>query len=293
MNRIVLAILVLVATALMGSGFTIGKIGLTYVTPLLLVGLRFFIAGVVMAILVFLMKRPHPTDCKSWGRILLIGFFQTTAVFAAMFISLRTITAGESSILTFTNPLLVIIFSAVVLKLNFRFIQWLSVIVGFTGVFITLGGQLQFKLGTIIGFSGAVFWAIATILVNRWGKEIDTWVLSAYQMLFGGSLLLFGAFFFEDTQFTINETSIFALFWLAIMTSVIQFTIWFFLLQQGNPAKVSSFLFFAPLFGVIFGWLLLDEPLEPTIIIGGGFIFSGIFLVNWPVKKSFIPNKKK
>lgn len=284
MNRFALVILTLLATALMGSAFTIGKFGLLYITPLLLVGMRFFIAGAILAIIVFLMKRPHPTAMKSWGHILLIGFFQTTGVFAAMFISLRTITAGESSILTFMNPLLVIIFSASILGFRYHFIQWLGVLLGFLGVFITLGGQLQFKFGTILGFAGAVSWAIATILVNRWGKELDTWVLSAYQMLFGGCLLLFGAFLFEDTQFIVNQTSLFSLFWLAIMASVVQFTIWFFLLKRGNPAKVSSFLFFAPLFGVLTGWLLLDEPIGFPLMIGGLFIFSGIFLVNWPVK---------
>ena len=45
------------------------------------------------------------------------------------------------------------------------------------------------------------FWAIATLLANKWGATFDTWVLSAYQMLFGGLLLLLASFSFEKAIF--------------------------------------------------------------------------------------------
>lgn len=284
MNKIVLMIFVLVSTALMGSSFSIGKIGLQYVSPLLMVGIRFLMAGILMAIYVRLTKKTHPKDFTTWMRIFLIGLFQTAGVFAAIFISLRTISAGQSSILTFMNPLLVIVIGSLVLGMKYRLIQWIGVLLGFIGVMITLGGQFEFQFGTILGFGGAVSWAIATLLVHRWGKEINTLVLSAYQMLFGGVVLLLCSVIFEEIQFTLNSTSTFVIIWLTIMASVVQFTMWFFVLQQGNPAKVSSFLFLAPFFGVLFGWLLLHETIGPTLILGGICIFGGIFLVNWTAK---------
>ena len=284
MNKIVLITFVLISTALMGSSFSVGKIGLAYVSPLLMVGLRFVMAGITMAVFVGLTKKPLPKDIKTWMKILAIGLFQTAGVFAAIFISLRTISAGQSAILTFMNPLLVVVIGSLVLGMKFRFVQWIGVISGFVGVLITLGGQFEFQFGTILGFGGAVSWAIATLLVNRWGKELNTWVLSAYQMLFGGVVLLLCSVLFEEMQMTLNPTSVFVILWLAIMASVVQFTMWFFVLQQGNPAKVSSFLFLAPFFGVLTGWLLLHESMGPTLVIGGVFIFSGIFLVNWTAK---------
>lgn len=284
MNKFILLTFVLISTALMGSSFSVGKIGLAYVSPLLMVGLRFVMAGILMAVYVGVTKKPLPQSLTTWMKVLLIGLFQTTGVFAAIFISLRTITAGQSAILTFMNPLLVVVFGSVVLGMRYRFVQWIGVLLGFAGVMITLGGQFEFELGTIIGFGGAISWAIATLLVNRWGKEFNTWVLSAYQMLFGGLVLLLCSVLFEDVQLVLNPTSVFVVVWLAIMASVVQFTMWFFVLQQGNPAKVSSFLFLAPFFGVLTGWLLLHETIRPTLIIGGLFIFSGIFLVNWTAK---------
>ncbi len=285
MSKTVLIIFVLISTALMGSSFSVGKIGLTYVSPLLMVGIRFIMAGLIMALFVRLTNKPMPQKMRVWLKILLIGLFQTAGVFAAIFISLRTISAGQSAILTFMNPLLVVILGSLILGLKFRFVQWIGVILGFIGVIITLGGQFELQFGTILGFSGAISWAIATLLVNRWGKEINTWVLSAYQMLFGGIILLLCSFLFEEQHLIINSTSVFVILWLTIMASVVQFTMWFFVLQQGNPAKVSSFLFLAPFFGVLTGWLLLNESIGTTLIIGGIFIFTGIFLVNWTKAK--------
>ena len=281
-NRYIFALLVVITTSLMGSSFAVGKIGLAYVSPLLLVGIRFTIAGILMAGLVMLFKRRHPKNLRDWLRIFTIGFFQTAGVMGAIFLSLRTISAGESAILTFTNPLLVVIFGTIALGTRYRLVQWGGVILGFLGVFITMGGQLQIETGTFLGFASAVSWAIATLLVKKWGIKFDTWVLTAYQMLFGGLVLLAASAFLENASLVINPTSIFIIFWLAIAASIVQFAIWFFLLQNGNPGKVSAFLFLAPFFGVITGWLLLDEQIGLSLLAGGALIFSGIFLVNWP-----------
>lgn len=269
-------------TGLMGSSFAVGKIGLNYISPLLLVGIRFTLAGILMAMVVLLLKRIHPRKLSDWLKIVVVGIFQTTMVMGPIFLSLRTITAGESSILTFTNPLLVVIFGTLFMGMKYRWAQWVGVLVGFLGVFITLGASLDIReTGTLLGLLSAVSWAIATLFLKKWGSSFDTWVLTAYQMLFGGLLLLLGSVFFEQVHIVFTPGSIFIIVWLAVMASIVQFAIWFFLLEKGDPGKVSAFLFLAPFFGVIFGWLLLNEQLHISTLIGGVLILVGIFLVNY------------
>ncbi|MBU8878515.1 DMT family transporter [Bacillus sp. FJAT-29790] len=283
MNPILFGILVVLTTSLMGSSFALGKIGLVYVSPLLLVGLRFTIAGVLMAFI--FIKKPLPKSWADWGRIFLVGLFQTAGVMGCIFVSLRTITAGESSILTFSNPLLVVILGTIFLGAKYGIFHWAGVIIGFIGVFITLGFHLQLEQGTILGLGAALSWAIATLLIKKWGSRFNIWVLTAYQMLFGGLLLLLMAVTIETPKLTINGTSVFIILWLAIMASIIQFMIWFYLLNEGDPGKTSAFLFLAPFFGVLSGWLLLGEVLKWYVFIGGGLIFISIFLVNWTSDK--------
>src|SRR5699024_3100081 len=171
------------------SSFAIGKIGLAYASPILLVAFRFTIAGIVMGIAVFILKKPHPKYWKQWGQMVIIGLFQTAGVMGCIFVSLQTITAGESSILTFINPLLVIIFGTIFLNLSYRRLQWFGVLFGFIGVFITFGAHVSIKIGTLLGFMSAVSWAIGTLLIKTWGQTMNVWVLTAYQMFFGGIIL--------------------------------------------------------------------------------------------------------
>lgn len=288
MNKYIYGLLVILTTSLMGSAFAIGKIGLIYSSPILLVAFRFSLAGILMAIFVVLWKRPHPSTFIDWGKIFIIGFFQTAGVMGCIFVSLETITAGESSILTFINPLLVIIFGTIFLKLAYRRLQWIGVILGFLGVFITFGAHLSVKVGTILGFLSAVSWAIGTLLIKTWGQKIDVWVLTAYQMLFGGLILFLSSFILEKPFFEVTTTSILILLWLAIMASIVQFAVWFYLLHIGDPGKTSAFLFLAPFFGVLSGWILLQEPIHWYVTLGGVFIFIGIFLANWTPKTKYL-----
>ncbi len=284
-----IALLVL-TTFLMGSSFAIVKLGLPYSSPLLLAALRFILAGALMAVIIVALKRPHPTSSKSWMKILIIGAFQTAGVMGCIFLSLRTITASESSILTFTNPLLVVVFATLFTKARYRLYQWCGVLLGLMGVIITMGAQFEFKIGIIFGVFSAIFWAMATLLAKKWGVLFDTWILSAYQMLFGGLLLLLASVVLEQPFFIINGHSIIILLWLSVLSSIVQFAGWYYLLQNSDPGKTSAFLFLAPFFGVLTGWLLLDDPLKPSLVVGGMFILVGIFLVNRNFSTSAMKN---
>ncbi|MEY8189632.1 DMT family transporter [Peribacillus simplex] len=280
MNVYKFTLLILLTTFLMGSSFAVVKMGLPYSSPLLLAALRFTLAGSIMAMIVILLKRPHPNSRGDWIKMLIIGTFQTAGVMGCIFLSLRTITASESSILTFTNPLLVVVFGTIFSQTSYKLYQWIGVSLGIVGVIITMGAQLEFKVGILFGILSAVFWAISTLLAKKWGAISDTWVLSAYQMLFGGLLLLLGSLILEKPFFIMNGHSLSILLWLSIMSSIVQFAVWYYLLQKSDPGKTSAFLFLAPFFGVLSGWALLGEPIYTSLLIGGLFIIIGIYLVN-------------
>lgn len=284
MNRYAFGLLIVLATSLMGSSFAVGKVGLSYVSPLLLVGIRFTLAGAIMALAVKLKSRRLPVIIRDWAKLLLIGVFQTTAVMGCIFLSMRTIPSGETSILTFVNPLLVVILGVGFMGLKYRLYQWMGVIVGFAGVFVTLGFHMRFSTGTLLGLGSALAWAIATLLVKRWGGRFDNWVLTAYQMLFGGLLLLLLSLSMETPRLILNWTSFGVIFYLAILGSIVQFATWYYLLSKGDPGKTSAFLFLAPFFGVLSGRLILGEVIHWYVYVGGICIFIGIFLVNWTAK---------
>jgi drug/metabolite transporter (DMT)-like permease len=274
--------LILLTTFLMGVAFPIGKMGLAYAPPFLLMGIRFVLAGVLLALIV--VNKPRPRNKKQWLQAAAIGLFQSAGVMGCAYFSMRWITSGEISIITNTNPLLVIILGTLLTGAVYRRRQWLGVAVGFVGVIITFGFHLDFQPGTLLSFAGAVCFAAATLLIKRWGPAFDMTVLAAYQMLFGGIALLILSATTEHPHFIVTGTSIIIVLWLAILCSIFQFSFWYYLISKGDPAKTSAFLFLVPLFGVLTSWMLLGEKVDWYVYAGGVFICVGIFLVNWEGK---------
>ncbi|MGK9254291.1 DMT family transporter [Paenibacillus humicus] len=280
MNRYLYGALVLLATFLMGSSFSVGKIGLAHASPLLLAGLRFTLAGLLMA--PFLWRKPLPGRLSDWAKLAAIGLFQTTGVMGCIFLSMRTIPSGETSILTFVNPLHVIVLGSSFLGMRYRLAQWLGVLIGAAGVFISLGGfRMHAAEGTWLGLGAALFWAAATLMAKSWGAQFNSWILTAGQMLFGGVMLLALSFLDEPVSLDLNPSSLGALLYLAVMGSIVQFASWYYVLSRSpDPGKTSSFLFLAPLFGVLSGHFILGETVQPALYAGGVCILAGIFLAN-------------
>jgi drug/metabolite transporter (DMT)-like permease len=109
MNKYAYAGLMLGTTFLMGVAFPVGKIGLFYATPFLLMGIRFVLAGGTLALIT--AKRRQPQGAKQWLQAAAVGMLQSAGVMGCAYYSMHWITSGESAIITFANPLLVVIFS--------------------------------------------------------------------------------------------------------------------------------------------------------------------------------------
>lgn len=281
--------LVLLTTLLMGSTFAVGKLGFADAPPLILAGLRFVLAGGSMVIILHVTHRPLPRGRVAWLKIALVGLLLTAGTTGPAFLSLRTISAGESALLLFTNPLLVVILARLFFGVRYRGRQWAGVVVGLGGVGITLASPITLNAGAGIVLVGSACWAISTLLIARWRIALDVWTLTAYQMLWGGVVLLFWGVLTEPLAVRLSGTLLVIVLWLAFMGSVVQFTIWFFLLHEGDPGKTSAFLFLAPLFGALFGWLLLGQPIGAHVAGGGLLILASIVLVQWPDRSTSDP----
>ncbi|MFL1406868.1 EamA family transporter [Marinobacter sp. M1N3S26] len=68
----------------------------------------------------------------------------------------------------------------------------------------------------------------------------------------------------------------------SFQTLVIAFAallLWFTLLRRYRASQLGVFSFLSPVFGVLFGALLLDEPLTTNFVVGGVLLMIGIVLV--------------
>jgi drug/metabolite transporter (DMT)-like permease len=63
---------------------------------------------------------------------------------------------------------------------------------------------------------------------------------------------------------------------------VIGYTTWFWLMRTYAAASLHAFTFLSPIFGVLFGHMMLGEPVGPAVLMGLTLVAIGIWLVNRP-----------
>lgn len=70
-----------------------------------------------------------------------------------------------------------------------------------------------------------------------------------------------------------------------VLITTAAFLFWLWLLTIYPASGVASFAFLSPVFGILLGWLLLDEHINPSILISGELVAIGILLINRPRPK--------
>jgi EamA-like transporter family. len=91
-NKFQYIVLVLLTTFLMGIAFPLGKIGLAYAPPFFLMGIRYLLAGGLLALIV--IRKPLPSSGRKWLQVSIIGLLQTTAVMSCVYYSMHWITSS-------------------------------------------------------------------------------------------------------------------------------------------------------------------------------------------------------
>ena len=76
-----------------------------------------------------------------------------------------------------------------------------------------------------------------------------------------------------------------SLLYQAVFVVAFTYVLWFWLMRRYPAAGLSSFTFLSPVFGVLGGGLLLDEPLSWRIFAALAMIAVGLLLVNRPVRR--------
>jgi drug/metabolite transporter (DMT)-like permease len=65
-----------------------------------------------------------------------------------------------------------------------------------------------------------------------------------------------------------------------LLVASVSYLAWFWLVSRYNASTLHAFTFLTPLFALIFGSLLLEEPFGPSLVIAAALIAVGIVLVN-------------
>ncbi|MFN2356793.1 MAG: DMT family transporter [Desulfotignum sp.] len=138
-------------------------------------------------------------------------------------------------------------------------------------------------IGDVMGLAAAVFWAATTLYIKRISQTVT---LNHYQTLFSQLIfavpvLLAGSLLFEhDYILVLSAPVLWAMAYQIIVVAFFSYTLWFWMIHNFAVSGLTTFTFLAPLFGVIFGAVILSEPVGMMVWFGLALVCTGIYLVN-------------
>jgi O-acetylserine/cysteine efflux transporter len=280
-------LLALIVPITWGLGFTLAKIGMEQFPALLIMTIRFGIAGLI---LVWFTKPP-------WGHmreIFVVALIGSTIQYGLTYNGLKGIDASTAAILVQLEGPILAIMGTFLLKEKLGLTRLLGMGLAFIGVLIITGEpRLDGHIDSVLLLiTGSAVWAVAQIMISRLkglsGITILAWVaIMATPQMFIASLLI------EDGQWLAVTTASFTdwsiILYLALIMTILGYSVWYHLLSSVDVSKVSPFLMLLPITSIIAGMVLLDEKLTSSMVIGGLMIMAGVASTlitwNWPKKQ--------
>jgi drug/metabolite transporter (DMT)-like permease len=276
----------LLATVTWGSSFVLVKMGLHYLGPLTIAGLRYFLAFLIL--MPFMMRHGQSAfrslTPQTWVKICLIGLSGYAIGNGALFWGLKFLPATTGSFLMSFTPILVLIAGIFWLKEIPTGLQFLGTVVVMAGTafFFSPGLSAGEPLGIVIVALASVSFAFFGVLgreVAR-AKQTDTVTLTALPLGFGGGLVLLVALLVEGFPVFVPEAIGIVLF-LALVNTAIAYMLYNHALQKLTALEMNIFLNLSPLMTALLAWVLIDEKLSPVKILGILLVISGVVLVQW------------
>ena len=272
-------LIALVVVTIWGVNFTVIKLAITELPPLLVAALRFFFAAV--PVILFIPRPQAP-----WRLVIGYGLFMGTALYALLNLALAMgLSASLSSLVLQVQAMFTIWLAFFVFGEVPRRLQIAGALVAFSGIGVIgwghgVGAELL-PLGILM--VAAFCWGAANILSKKagmipmipftvWGNFIASIPLFALSFAFEGGPAIF-------SNLTPPSLSVIGLVaFLAYPATLFGFAMWSRLLSRHSAATVAPFTLLVPIAGISSGVLILGEPIYPVDVAGGMLVFAGLIL---------------
>ncbi len=264
-------------------------------SKLVFAGWRFVLAGLVLLVYAGISgKLKGGVSGRALGRFALLGLTQTTLQYAIFYVGLAYATGTKSSIMNATGTFFSVLLAHYIYHNDrLTYPKIVGCIVGFLGVMVVnLGagsGSLMAWDFTLLGEGfvvlAAFILAAASIYGKRVSQGVDPFVMTGYQLVFGGSALLAIGYALggKIDNFTVASASLLGYL---VLLSALSISIWSLLLKYNRVSTITAFNFMVPVFGVALSAVFLHEPIfKLSNGIALVLVSLGIWLVTKPQRE--------
>jgi drug/metabolite transporter (DMT)-like permease len=269
---------------LWASAFSVAKLALADCPPLMLLAVRFLLAGVIMLGAAAVGGVSLRLSARDLALFAVLGIANQAAYLGIGYLGLRSISSGLSALIISANPVLTAVLAALFLGERMTWRKTAGLLLGVGGVVVVvesrLAGGADNPAGIALTLVALVSLVAGTILFKRFAPSGGLWVGNGVQSLSAGLALVPFALAFESAgDIAPSWRLLAALAYMVLIVSVFAYLLWFQMLTVSGATAASSYHFLMPPLGLLFGWLLLGEPVAATDLAGIVPVAIGIYLV--------------
>ncbi|MCL9812632.1 DMT family transporter [Natranaeroarchaeum aerophilus] len=290
MSRYRTTLLFLTLAAIWGTAFMAINAGLAYFPPVLFAALRFDIAALVMLMYAAsVVDDPIPRGRREWADVAIGATLIIAGYHAFLFIgeSDPAVTSAIAAVIVGLSPVLTTVFARAFLPSErLTLVGVIGLLVGLLGVVVLAAPDPGNLIGSgttakFLVFLAAASFALGSVLTRALDSGMRIETMEAWSMLVGAALTHLIAVALGESLSAIVWTTeaVLALGYLAFVASGLGFLIYFDLLDRLGPIEINLVSYVAPVFAALSGWLVLNEGLTLTTIVGFLLICAGFAVV--------------
>ncbi len=252
------------------------------------------IGGSFLFFLTYIFFIKEKVNSSDLVRLIFCGLFGVAINQLFFFEGLNLTTPINAAIIMTVSPILVIVFSAIIIKEKITIRKIFGIFLGLTGAatLILKSGAISLNndyfIGNFLVFVNATSYSIYLVIVKGLMTKYNPITVMFYVFSFGLIFVFpFGISELSNVSLEIFTLEIFLkVGFVVICTTFLAYLFNAFALKSLNPSVVSIYIYLQPVLATVIAIILKSDSLDLVKIISSVFIFSAVFLVSMPSKKS-------
>ncbi|MEQ9297378.1 MAG: DMT family transporter [Cyclobacteriaceae bacterium] len=272
-----------------GGNYVIAKLATpAFIPPLAFIILRVFFASVIFAVigLFGVKERIRKSDIP---RLLLCALFGASLNQILFFQGLSMTSAISSSVIMTANPVIVLVFSAILLRERITLIKTLGIAVGLAGALLLIARNgLDFSNSSFIGdllvLMNATSYGIYLVLVKPLMYKYHPMIIMKWAFLLANIIVIpVGWNELSSIQWsTLPDVAWYSVLYVVLGTTVLAYILNALALKHVNPSLVGTYIYVQPVFATTISMIFLSESPTWSVFFATLLIFTGVYFVSRP-----------
>jgi len=264
--------------AVWGGSFLFLRIAAADIGVAPLVELRLILGALVL--LPFLWQERARIPDMPWLRLTGIGVLNSAAPFLLIAWATEHAPAGIAALTNATVVMFAALFAWALYGERIGVHRALGLVAGFIGVAILASGRVggeSLWAAVLAGLLGSLLYGLSVNLIRHHLRGLPASATAAATLL-GPAVLTAPLAIAQWPQHHVAPVSWVSAALLGVVCTGAAYVVYYRLIHRIGAPRAATVTYLIPLFGVLWGWMVLGEPLTPTMAVSGALILGGVAL---------------